>query len=246
MRILLVADAHANIHALRNVFEHARGYDFVIFIGDSVDYGPHPSEVIDFLREHVDIWVMGNHDNAVAWNVDCSCGEKLHALSVYTRKMISLKKLDKNHINFLQSLPIKRETDIEGVKLYIVHASPRDPLYGYLFPHLPEDKLKEMLVEKTPTGSKPVNCDYLVVGHTHMPMNRNVGPLTIVNPGSVGQPRDGDPRASYAILDTKEDKFEVYRVKYPVEKTIAYIKALNLEKDYEELLIRILTTGSVE
>lgn len=245
MRILIISDVHANLYALRAILERARGYDYAIFVGDSVDYGPHPVEVIDLLKESIDIWVMGNHDNAVAWNVDCGCSSKMHGLSVYTRKSISLKMLGEEEIRFLQSLPLRRKIDIEGTKFYVVHATPRDPLYTYMHPTITPDDLKKFLYEKTAEGEKLIEADYLIVGHTHIPMLREWGSLRIINPGSVGQPRDGDNRASYAIIELDRGEILLRKARYDIEKTIEDIKKLGLEKSFEQLLIKILITGCI-
>ena len=113
MKILVLSDVHSNKYALDTILKHARKIDYTIFLGDAVDYGPHPAEVIDILRENVDIWIMGNHDNAVAFNVDCKCSQELHDLSVYTRENITLKLISDDQKKFLQNLPIRKEIEVE-------------------------------------------------------------------------------------------------------------------------------------
>ena len=85
-----------------------------------------------------------------------------------------------------------------------------------------------------------IDANVIILGHTHFPMNRRIMNFMIVNPGSVGQPRDGDNRASYGIFDVDKMKFDIRRVKYDVEKTIEEIKKLRLEKKYERWLISLL------
>ncbi len=247
VRVLIISDIHANIHALESVINSVDKYDYIVFVGDSVDYGPNPVEVVDWLRENADIAVMGNHDNAVAWNVDCKCGEKTWELSVYSRKNISLRLLDKNHIEFLRKLPSKASLTLDDLDLFIVHGSPKNPLYGYVYPSLNDAELLEELKVKSLVGSpREINADFVILGHTHISMYRIIENKVIINPGSVGQPRDGDNRASYGILDTKNKSFEIKRIKYPIDKVIDELKKLKLEKRYEKWIINLLLMADVD
>lgn len=247
MKILILSDIHANVNALDSVMNHATSYDYLIFVGDSVDYGPNPRETVDWLKDNADIIVMGNHDNAVAWKVDCKCGEKTHELSVYTRENISLKLLDEDQVKYLRILPKKKIITVDSLKLYIVHGSPRNPLYDYIYPDLSEEAIKRALVEKTMVGtSKPINADFVILGHTHIPMIRRINNVSVINPGSVGQPRDNDNRASYGVLDTESRTFNIQRVKYPIDKTIANLKKLGLDAKYEKWIVNLLITANVD
>ncbi|MCC6041942.1 MAG: metallophosphoesterase, partial [Desulfurococcaceae archaeon] len=92
MRVLIISDIHGNYDALKTVLETARGFDYIWFLGDLVDYGPEPHLVVDLVREiKPEVALMGNHDYAVAYNTDCMCAQELHDLSVYTRLNISYK-----------------------------------------------------------------------------------------------------------------------------------------------------------
>ncbi len=248
MRLLVLSDIHANYPALKAVIDNAPSYDYVIFLGDSVDYGPHPNEVIEWLKENVDVAVMGNHDKAVAYNVDCMCGEKTHELSVYTRNAISFKLIRDENLKFLKKLPERKIVEIEGYRIYVVHGSPLNPLYGYVYPHIPEEKFRTLtLYEKTPFGSKrEVNADLILIGHTHIQFKKKMNRVQIVNPGSVGQPRDGDPRASYSVIDLDNFNIRLYRTKYLVEETIKDLKKLGVKEKYLRFLINILTKGHIE
>ena len=247
MRILLLSDIHGNSDALKQVLENAPRHDTVWVLGDLVDYGPEPHVVVDMIRElGPDVIVRGNHDHAVAFNTDCLCSPKTHELSVYTRENISYKLLSKEQINWLKTIPTKRIVELNGLKLYVVHGSPRNPLYGYLYPDLEEDLLKLYLTPSMlAVRPRVVRADYVVVGHTHIVLNLRVDNTRVVNPGSVGQPRDGDNRASFAILDTDKGEFTVYRVKYPIEETLRKLRSLGIEEKYYKWLERILITGKV-
>jgi len=97
MKLFIISDIHGNYDALKTAYENVN-FDKLIFLGDSVDYGPEPEKVIDFLRENSDINIMGNHDNAVINNTSCNCSFDMLELSDYTRKNISMKLLSKNDI----------------------------------------------------------------------------------------------------------------------------------------------------
>lgn len=248
MRVLVLSDIHGNADALKTVLNSASGYDYIWVLGDLVDYGPEPHVVVDMVRElKSDLVLMGNHDNAVAYNTDCMCAQELHDLSEYTRLEVSFKLLNPEQISWLKSLPRTREFTIDSLRVYAVHGSPRNPLYGYLKPSLP---LEEILLALTPSPlvvkPKPVEADLVVVGHTHIPMDLRVGNKRIINPGSIGQPRDSDWRASYGILNLETGEFHIHRVKYNVEKTISKLRALNLDFQMLVKLEAILRTGRIQ
>jgi putative phosphoesterase len=216
MKLLLIADIHANYEALQAVLEIP--HDRVICLGDIVDYGPDPEKCIDLLRERVIPTVRGNHDNAVAFRVDRQCGNRYRHLSLATREY-TWKVLDRSKIEYLQKLPLLIKEEIEGAKLFLTHGSPRS-MFEYIKPEIPEETIQNMIKE----SMEPVEAEFLVVGHSHIPMNRKFGDLTIINPGSVGQPRDGDSRASCAVFDTEKRKTEFHRVKYDIEEVCVKIK----------------------
>ena len=235
MRILIISDVHGNLDALNAILDAER-YDAVWFLGDLTDYGPEPHLVLDTLREiKPEVWVSGNHDYANAFGVDCGCGERTHDLSVYTRENISQRFLSKEDLKFLRDLPLKREMRVDGRSYYFVHGCPSDPLYGYMFDFMPECMRNEI-------GGKIVT-DYLLFGHTHFPVLGKYENLTYLNPGSAGQPRDGDWRVSYAIYEN--GNFELKRIEYPVERTVEKIEKIVEDKKFREMLISILRNGKV-
>ncbi|MEM1793715.1 MAG: metallophosphoesterase family protein [Desulfurococcaceae archaeon] len=248
MNVLIVSDIHGNLTALKTVLENSKGWSDIWVLGDLVDYGPEPHLVVDLIKDlEPSIIVMGNHDYAVAYNVDCRCGEEIHELSVYTRMNISFKLLSKEQIDWLKKLRMSADTNLSGRRAYIVHGSPSDPLYGYMKPSLPHDVLLNMLSlkqSKYSLSSKTVNADVIIAGHTHIPMKIMVYNTVVFNPGSVGQPRDGDPRASYGLLDPDSFEFKVIRVKYDIDSVVSKLKCLNLEWRYLSWLERILRQGS--
>ncbi|ABM81161.1 metallophosphoesterase family protein [Hyperthermus butylicus] len=245
MKILLISDIHGNADALKAVLENARGWDAVWVLGDLVDYGPEPHIVVDIVRDLApEVIVTGNHDYAAAYGVDCRCAPEIHELSEYTRKHITFKLLSREQISWLRSLPKVYSGQVSNLKVYMAHGSPRNPLYGYLRPNLPADELRLAL---TPSMAalkpRPVKADLVVVGHTHIPVDMTIDWVRIVNPGSVGQPRDGDPRASYAILDVEKGSLEIRRVKYDINSVLAKLRQLGIEEHYFNWLKRILLEG---
>jgi protein phosphatase len=249
VRVLVLSDIHGNADALKVVLEVAPRHDQIWVLGDMVDYGPEPHIVVDLVRGlKPEVVVAGNHDYAVAYNTDCRCGEETHDLSVYTRENISYKLLTREQIGWLRSLEVKSRREYSSRRIYIAHASPRDPLYGYLKPDLPLEKIEEMLYEKPSrfsVGYRRVEADLVVVGHTHIPTSLSIRGTAVYNPGSVGQPRDGDPRASYAILDLDRGGFTVHRVGYDVGKVVGKLRALGLEERFLSRLEYILRSGRV-
>lgn len=231
----MVSDVHGNIEALKSVVEGVGGWDGLIVLGDLVDYGPRPGEVIDYLREHDAIIVRGNHDHAVAYGVDCRCGEETHWLSVWFRENVTNRLISDRDKEFLASLPLKRELDFNGGRIVLVHAAPSNPLYSYLYPWLGDSDMCSMLKRRVRLSARKDGCSgggMYLVGHTHFQFLRIVRGTLIANPGSVGQPRDGDPRAAYALLDPEEGGVSFGRMSYDVEKVIGDLKGLGVGGPY--------------
>ncbi|HOW15887.1 metallophosphoesterase family protein [Methanosarcina sp.] len=216
MRILLIADIHANLEALQTILDVP--HDRAICLGDIVDYGPDPDRCIDLLQKKNIPTVRGNHDNAVAFKVDCQCGYKYKHLSIATREY-TWKVLEKSQMEYLKKLPLLIKEEIDGKSLYLTHASPRS-MFEYVKPETPDEEIQSMLEG----AIEPVKADFLIIGHSHIPMNRKLGNLTIINPGSVGQPRDGDTRAGCAVFDTETGKVEFFRLEYDIEAVCAKIE----------------------
>lgn len=247
MRVLVISDIHGNADALQKVLEHAVRWDKLWVLGDLVDYGPEPHLVVDLIRSlKPDVIVRGNHDHAVAYNTDCLCAPEVHDLSVYTRTNISYKLLSREQVEWLKTLPLRMEVVVNGKRFYVVHGSPRSPLYGYLKPGLSYDEIRLHLTP-SPLAVRPrlVKADYVVVGHTHIPWRTTVNNINVVNPGSAGQPRDGVPRASYVIIDTETMSIEHHRVGYDVGRVLSKLRSLGLAERYYQWLRRILLEAKI-
>lgn len=232
MRILVISDIHANWPALEAVIG-AEPYDRLMVGGDLVSYGPHPCEVIDFVQAHATVCVRGNHDEALAHGVDCRCAPASKPLAEATRA-IHRTLLFPSQAGYLGSLPFIGKLSADGKTLFSVHASPREHLYRYtLTPDAPDAHLRAEI-----TG---VNDDFVLLGHTHFPMIRRVGDQIVVNPGSVGQPRDGDPRASYAVI--VDGVPELRRAAYDVERTVRDLRVMSILPAIADALVSLLRNG---
>ncbi len=247
-KILVISDIHGNLYALRDVLEESCGWDELIVLGDLVDYGPHPSEVIDLLKSYDARIVRGNHDHAVAYGVDCRCGEATHWLSVWFRENVTLKLVSSSQRKYLRELPLDHSMEIDGIEIYAVHAAPSNPLYAYLYPWYSDQEICGMLRRaQYMLSGKNKGCPpgVYLIGHTHYQFYRVIDGAIIINPGSVGQPRDGDPRAGYVIINTEDFSISFHRVKYNIEKTIRDLKNLKIPKPYIDALKYMLRYGHI-
>ncbi|NPA97569.1 MAG: metallophosphoesterase family protein [Crenarchaeota archaeon] len=238
MRILVISDIHGNADALLAVLNAIKSFDNVIVLGDLVDYGPEPEKVIDIVRSHGYTAVMGNHDYAAAFNEDCRCGPATKDLSIYTRKNITLRKLSKNDLAYLSSLPKMLELSVGARMVLCVHATPREPLFKYLYPWSPPMEINEEVLSVAGSYSA------VLVGHTHHQFLRTQRSIWLINPGSVGQPRDGDPRASAALVDEEGVKF--IRVKYDIDTVLRKLRDEVKQDDVYSRLASILLRGCVQ
>jgi putative phosphoesterase len=229
MRILLLADIHANWPALQAINEP---FDECLVLGDLVDYGLEPSPCIQWVMNHASHSIRGNHDHGVAQNVKVQGKSGFKYLTSITRPLTQ-ERVSTAERRFLGGLPVTRRVTLEDTRFLLVHATPRDPFdeYAIADPDFWSRRLGE------------VDANVICVGHTHHPYVLEVGDKLVINPGSVGQPRDGDPRASYAIIE--HQRVEVKRVEYPVEATVRIVQESNLPEPAKALLAEVFRTGSM-
>ena len=206
MRIVVLSDIHSNLTAFQAVIENLPTYDELYCLGDVVGYGPQPNEVVERLQQlRPTAVLMGNHDYAVATGDVEGFSSNAATAIKWTRRVASEGSLE-----YLSALKSSARIEREGRTLGLFHGSPRDPLMEYVFPALTERAVRgfvEMAAAKI-----------VLLGHTHMPMMCRVNGRVLANPGSVGQPRDGDSRASFALLTITQDEitFDVQRVEYDI------------------------------
>lgn len=227
MRILVLADIHSNWPALAAVQEP---FDACLFVGDLVDYGTDPISCINWIRKHAAVSVRGNHDHAVAQRIPVRKTSGLHRLAAATRPL-HWKILSGLHMKFLTRMPVTRKFTLDDKRFYLVHATPRDPFDEYLR----EDKAA------WEARLKGIDADFVLVGHTHIPFTMQLDGPMVVNPGSIGQPRDGDPRAAYAIIEN--GKVEIRRVKYDIDATLKHMLDSGVDSDTLELAEMVLRSG---
>lgn len=227
MRILLLADIHSNWPALAAIRED---FDACLFAGDLVDYGTDPVPCIEWIREYATAAVRGNHDHAVAQRVAVRPGTGLKPLAAATRAL-HWELLSPTHIKYLARLPVTRRIHLDGKSFYLVHATPRDPFDEYL--REDEDTWSQRL--------ESIDADYVCVGHTHTQFHLNLGRVQVINPGSVGQPRDGDSRCGYAIIDRGQVEF--HRVEYDIDATLRHMLQTGMDRQTLELAEAVLRNG---
>lgn len=205
MRLALLSDVHSNLHALQAVLDDVQTTDpeGIGFLGDAVGYNAYPRECVERLRSVCDVAILGNHDKAVLRG-----GEEWFNPAARAGVEHSRKALDDDGWAFLESMVEQR--DFHGV--HLVHGSPRGPTTEYVFPEAPGELLEKIAHHPAVEGSIA-----LAMGHTHVPFVRTVGEVTVVNVGSVGQPRDGDPRACWALVETDGVDVELRRVEYDID-----------------------------
>jgi putative phosphoesterase len=230
MKIVIVSDIHSNLAAVQALPE--RDFDQLWCIGDLVDYGPKPHEVVQWVKRNSAITVRGNHDNAAGFSADPRCSPPFKRLAAETLRFTQ-EACTEDDFTLLRSLPVHHEIKVNSTRFYLVHACPTDPLFGYR----PEQS------DRWPEEALRIDADVIVVGHTHTPFVRNIGETTILNPGSLGQPKTGRPLACYAVWEDGDISLKEYP--YPIQDTIQQIRLMPVSADDQDALIWVLETGAL-
>lgn len=209
MRIGLISDIHANLPALEAVINHMSAVDEIVCVGDIVGYNPWPRACLERVKEVATVTVQGNHDRTVETPQRYAANRMAEAGLEYAKR-----ELSEEQRRWLQGLP--RTATFGDERYLLVHSHPVS-LGRYVYPQ----EFSEL---------RPYLDDYdgLVLGHTHVQHQATVDDRLILNPGSVGQPRDGDPRAAYAILDTEANEAECRRIEYDIDRVYDEIIATGL------------------
>jgi putative phosphoesterase len=234
MKLAIFGDIHGNLEALKAAHAAAvsKHSDKIYHLGDLGGYAPFVNEVVDFIIEHDMKGVQGNYDETVANDREhCGCKyedpvqEEMANLSfIWTKQNATQKTRD-----YLRSLPLSLSMNIEKKKVLLFHATPKKNNL-YWFEDRPEKFFQEM--------AKKVDADVMVYGHTHKPYRKDFNRKVFINAGSVGKPKDGDPRACVTLLDITSDtvNVEFLRVPYEVQKTAEAIVASGLPSYFAEKL----------
>ena len=206
MRVLVISDVHGNLAALEAVL--AEPHDAVVCLGDLVGYGPEPGACARRIRIEAGLVLQGNHDRALGEGVPPRCRAEFEWLAEALAP-VGRTQLEPGERAWLAGLPRMATREYDGLRCLLVHATPRDPLYRYLGSDGAE-WAREI-------GT--LDADTVLVGHTHLQFELTAAGRHVINPGSVGQPKDGDPRAAYAVLEN--GAVRLGRVTYDVERTVA-------------------------
>lgn len=237
MKIAVMADVHANINALREVLKDIEGQDVdrIICLGDLVGYATFPNEVINLIRENDILTIQGNYDESVAEDL-MACGCDYDDAKKMEQAGMSLfwhqEHVTPTNKEWLKNLPKEKRLEIEGRDVYLVHGSPRKN-NEYL--KRDNEAIYEILDE--------YDFDILLCGHTHKPYFKAIGDRYVVNAGSAGKPKHGNPRATYIILDikAKDIDFISREVEYNFEETAS---AIELEPEMPSAFADLFRKGN--
>jgi putative phosphoesterase len=236
----VISDIHANLPALDAVLAdiHRQGVTEIFCAGDLVGQGPHPNQVVSRVRKAEIPSILGNQEIELRTLADRATPDpKRHMLW-------TIAVLKRKNREYLLSLPADRELEIEGIRIRLVHGSPQGT-FDAMYPSLTSRTLRSWF------HSGERRPEVLVGGHTHVPFVRTVDGMLIVNAGTVGRPLDGDPRASWALLELEggRARARIRRVGYPVEETVRAMKRIGMQKWRRralELAVRRWPTGRVD
>jgi len=233
--VAVITDIHANLPALEAALARIDelGIEEIYCGGDLVGYGPHPDEVCALIAGRRIPTIYGNYDYAIARDLDdCGCAYVTpHDRELGQRSVAwTLAHTDRVAKDFMRDLPFDLRFTVGGHEVHLVHGSPRK-VNEYLF----EDK-PARLYERLAAAE---DADALVFGHTHKPWVHDYGDVRFVNCGSVGKPKDGDPRGAFAILTATSDAIAatIERVDYDAERVADEVRNAGLPAEYAEKLL---------
>lgn len=241
-RIALIGDVHSNLLALEAVLDHANGQraEAIWNTGDFVGYGAFPDEVIQRLREQGDMQVIGNYDKKVLKV------KKKQRKWVKTKNPLKLMAFDwtydhlsRTSLDYLRSLPKEIRGEIGGRRYLLTHGSPAS-IQEPLSPQTSSERLLEL--------ASTAECEVIICGHSHQQLALELAEVWFINPGSVGRPDDGDPRASYAILDLTSHELKIFhhRVEYDVFKAAEEIRAAGLPEQFAQMVLQGRSLDEIE
>ncbi len=204
MKLAIISDVHSNLEAFEAVLQEIekQQIDKIYCCGDVVGYGASPSKCLKLIREFHIPSVMGNHDLAVVTH-----NVTWFNINAAKSILLTIDDLEENDVKFILKFPERNEVVVKDHRILMVHGSPRNPIWEYVHPtYVNSDFVKD------------IYFDVIVMGHTHVPFVKRIGNKLILNPGSVGQPRDSNPKASFAIIDVERLFAKIIRVDYDIEK----------------------------
>ncbi len=232
VKIAVLSDVHANLQALEEVIQDAEEREVDVFLnaGDSVGFGACPNEVVELLSEKSALSILGNYDLEVIEGKAKAKGEKNLALN------FARKELAKSCENYLYSLPRELRLEVAGKKVLVTHGSP-ESIEEHIYNDTPVERLK--------TLAYIAKADVIIVGHSHEQLWRKVNKSCFINPGSVGRPGDGTPKAAYAILSFNPVKVELVRLDYDVKGAADAIRKKGLPESFAQMLLRGVSLDTI-
>jgi putative phosphoesterase len=235
-RVAVITDIHANLPALEAVLQAIEwtDVDAVYCGGDLVGYGPWPNEVCRLIEERGIPTIYGNYDYAIGRDLeDCGCAYRdPHDRELGEQSVAwTLEHTDAQSKAFMRELPFDLRFELASKRIRLVHGSPRK-VNEYLFGDKPTRTFERI--------AALADCDVLVFGHTHKPWIREYGGVLFVNCGSIGKPKDGDPRAAFAVLQRDEEYglvADIERVEYDAAGVAREVASVGLPGEYAEQLL---------
>ncbi|MDD1745359.1 MAG: metallophosphatase family protein [Candidatus Methanoperedens sp.] len=213
MLIGLISDVHSNAVALENVLSilDEMGVEKILHAGDIIGYNPYPNETVELFKKNKIISILGNHERALISGDISDFNPYAAAALLWTRRVMSPENL-----SYIKSLKSREHMIIDKTRIVVIHGSPRD-VDEYVFP-----------VNVSAHFLAATKADVLVLGHTHVQFKKEYSLGTVLNPGSVGQPRDENPEAAFAVYDTATGETQLKRTGYNIEKVIEDMHSAHL------------------
>jgi putative phosphoesterase len=234
-RVAVITDIHANLPALEATLARIEqlGVERIYCGGDLVGYGPHPNEVCTLIEEHGIPTIYGNYDYAIGRDLaDCGCAYPTHHERDLGQQSVdwTLAHTDQHAKDFMRALSFDLHFEVGVNTVHLVHGSPRK-VNEYLFEEKPASLYERL--------ARAEEADTLVFGHTHKPWARDYGGVLFVNCGSVGKPKDGDPRAAFALLQPgdRHPRVTIERAPYDAEAVAREVAAAGLPGEYAHKLV---------
>jgi putative phosphoesterase len=235
-RVAIITDIHANLRALQACLDAIDqiGVEAIYCGGDLVGYGPEPNDVCRLIEQRRILTIYGNYDYAISRDMDdCGCAYVTpHDRELGTQSVRwTLTHTDQRSKDFMRELPFDLRFELGSTRVRLVHGSPRK-VNEYLFEDKPARTFERIAARS--------DCDVLVFGHTHKPWIREYGGTLFVNCGSVGKPKDGDPRAAFALLELDQSRVvrgSIERVSYAAAAAAREVLAAGLPGEYAEKLV---------
>jgi len=225
MKVLIISDIHGNYYALKAVVENTR-FDMIICCGDLICGYPLPQECVDVIKIICSYICMGNHDYAVAYNkkpFDNVPPQYIKYAKIFDwARDVARESLCEEAIEYLRVIPREKKFLVDGTTFYLNHTVPNLSHNYHLDLECPQSEIENHY--------KDIHADILITGHTHVPYIKKLKNRVLINPGSVGASWDGDPRASFAVFDTRTGQIELCRFEYDITKTSSLLKKLNFPK----------------